>query len=161
MKTKRVSSCAPGRITIQFVYENKIKDVIELCVKAAIYVADLAIMSMENKVRVAQVRLHRLKKWKENCVCDHNCNQDYRLSLFSLSAKLKSIKVSGDSNPLRKGDNLCYLDVMFESAMHGTKKNGRDCYFKRLKQNWWLRLGNPVKTKIISSLRDDYFSNLT
>ncbi|KAK3759544.1 hypothetical protein RRG08_065888 [Elysia crispata] len=54
MKTKRVSSCAPGRITIQFVYENKIKDVIELCVKAAIYVADLAIMSMENKVRVAQ-----------------------------------------------------------------------------------------------------------
>ncbi|KAK3762120.1 hypothetical protein RRG08_024931 [Elysia crispata] len=47
MKTKRVSSCAPGRITIQFVYENKTKDVIELCVKAAIYVADLAIMSME------------------------------------------------------------------------------------------------------------------
>ena len=134
--------------TLFILYMNTLKEVMDPHIKAAMYADDLAIISTEEQLGTAQIRLQtclrKIEKWTKDWAMNVNATKT-TYTIFSLSPKLPNLRLNYEGKQLQREDNPKYLGVFFDPRLtwskqiEETQKKGirRTALLKKLAGTTW------------------------
>ena len=123
--------------TLFLIFINDLLQIIPRKVKGSMYADDLALLSTEEYTGTSKIRLQdaltNLNLWSNEWGMTINSKKT-TYTIFSLSTKQQSIKLTLDKKVLEKNDNPTYLGVTFDPRL--TWRNQIDNAQKKESKDW-------------------------